>query len=44
MVKLAKPEQDMRFDVPVVGVPTLTTMAESRRDLLVHYGGQDVDV
>ena len=29
VVKLAKPNQDMRFDVPVVGVPTLTTMAKA---------------
>ena len=26
VVKLAKPRQDMRFDVPIVGVPTITTM------------------
>jgi DUF1009 family protein len=26
VVKVAKPEQDMRFDVPVVGVPTIETM------------------
>ena len=26
VVKLAKPDQDMRFDVPVVGVPTLESM------------------
>ena len=26
VVKVAKPAQDMRFDVPVVGVPTLTAM------------------
>ena len=25
-VKVAKPDQDMRFDVPVVGVPTIETM------------------
>jgi DUF1009 family protein len=28
VVKLAKPKQDMRFDVPVVGARTLETMAE----------------
>ena len=27
VVKTAKPDQDMRFDVPVVGVPTIETMA-----------------
>jgi DUF1009 family protein len=29
IVKVAKPNQDMRFDVPVVGVATIRTMAES---------------
>src|SRR5215213_3587064 len=27
VVKVAKPDQDMRFDVPVMGVPTIETMA-----------------
>ena len=26
VLKLSKPDQDMRFDVPVVGVPTIETM------------------
>jgi hypothetical protein len=26
VVKIAKPNQDMRFDVPVVGLKTITTM------------------
>ena len=26
MVKVAKPKQDMRFDVPVIGVRTVETM------------------
>lgn len=29
VVKVAKPNQDMRFDVPVVGIPTIQTMIES---------------
>ena len=29
VVKVAKPNQDMRFDVPVVGVPTIETMIEA---------------
>ena len=29
VVKVAKPQQDMRFDVPTVGLGTLKTMAES---------------
>ena len=28
VIKVAKPDQDMRFDVPVVGVPTIETMNE----------------
>jgi len=27
VIKVAKPKQDMRFDVPVIGVPTIETMA-----------------
>jgi hypothetical protein len=30
MVKLAKPNQDMRFDVPVIGVETIRIAAEAR--------------
>ncbi len=29
VVKVAKPNQDMRFDVPVVGVPTIETMSKA---------------
>lgn len=29
IVKVAKPKQDMRFDVPVVGVPTITAMRDA---------------
>lgn len=29
IIKVAKPEQDMRFDVPVIGLSTIRTMAES---------------
>ena len=29
VVKVAKPDQDMRFDVPVVGLPTIEAMAEA---------------
>jgi len=29
IVKIAKPDQDMRFDVPVVGLPTIATMSEA---------------
>ncbi len=29
VIKVAKPNQDMRFDVPVIGVPTIQTMIEA---------------
>ena len=29
VIKVAKPNQDMRFDVPVVGVPTIENMIEA---------------
>lgn len=29
IVKVAKPQQDMRFDVPIVGVPTIDVMREA---------------
>src|SRR6266851_632546 len=29
VVKIAKPDQDMRFDVPVVGLPTIAAMIEA---------------
>lgn len=34
VVKVAKPEQDMRFDVPTVGLQTLEKMAEARARVL----------
>src|SRR5207247_8353054 len=30
VIKIAKPDQDMRFDVPEVGVPTIESMIKSR--------------
>ena len=33
VVKIAKPNQDMRFDVPVIGVKTIEVMQQSWRDL-----------
>jgi UDP-2,3-diacylglucosamine hydrolase len=39
VVKMAKPRQDMRFDVPVVGPGTLTAMQEAQaRSLAVESG------
>ncbi|MFI4873813.1 MAG: LpxI family protein, partial [Blastopirellula sp. JB062] len=35
IVKVAKPQQDMRFDVPTIGVGTIEVMAESGATALV---------
>jgi len=40
VVQLAKPNQDMRFDVPVVGVPTLTTMTKAGATCLCITAGK----
>ena len=40
VVKVAKPEQDMRFDVPVVGVPTIRTMIEAGATCLSLTAGK----
>jgi UDP-2,3-diacylglucosamine hydrolase len=40
VLKLAKPNQDMRFDVPVVGVPTIETMAEAGAGCLCVSAGK----
>lgn len=40
VLKLAKPNQDMRFDVPVVGMPTIETMAEAGAGCLCLSAGK----
>jgi DUF1009 family protein len=40
VVKVAKPNQDMRFDVPVVGVPTIKTMIEAGATCLSLTAGK----
>jgi DUF1009 family protein len=40
VVKLAKPNQDMRFDVPVVGVPTIDAMVEAGATCLCITAGK----
>ena len=40
VVKVAKPNQDMRFDVPVVGVPTIETMIQSGATCLSVTAGK----
>ena len=40
VVKVAKPDQDMRFDVPVVGVPTIRAMADAGATCLAVTAGK----
>ena len=40
VIKVAKPAQDMRFDVPVVGVPTLTAMRDAGATVLSVDAGR----
>jgi hypothetical protein len=40
VVKLAKPKQDMRFDVPVIGVKTIETMARAGASCLSVDAGR----
>jgi len=40
VVKIAKPDQDMRFDVPVVGVPTLESMIAAGATCLCLTAGK----
>jgi len=40
VVKVAKPNQDMRFDVPVVGVPTIEAMVEAGATCLSITAGK----
>ncbi len=40
VIKVAKPDQDMRFDVPVVGVPTIKNMIEAGATCLAITAGK----
>jgi DUF1009 family protein len=40
VVKVAKPKQDLRFDVPVVGVPTIETMVRAHARCLAVEAGR----
>lgn len=40
VVKVAKPNQDMRFDVPIVGVKTITTMQQAGATCLALDAGK----
>jgi DUF1009 family protein len=40
VVKVAKPNQDMRFDVPVIGVPTIAAMRTAGATCLCVEAGR----
>jgi DUF1009 family protein len=40
VIKVAKPQQDMRFDVPVVGLPTIAVLREAGIRLLSIDAGR----
>jgi UDP-2,3-diacylglucosamine hydrolase len=40
MIKIAKPNQDMRFDVPVIGVETLNVATEAKLRLIAVEAGK----
>ena len=42
VVKVAKPQQDMRFDVPTVGVRTLRAMLSAGARVLAVEGGRTI--
>ncbi len=44
VVKVAKPQQDMRFDVPVVGVPTIAVLREAGIRLMSIDAGRTLVV
>ena len=41
-VKVSKPQQDLRFDVPAVGVGTIKTLQESRGSVLAVEAGKTI--
>ena len=42
VVKVAKPQQDMRFDVPTIGIGTLKTMAAAGGTVLAIEAGRTI--
>jgi len=42
IVKVAKPQQDMRFDVPTIGIQTLKTMVETGARVLAIEAGMTI--
>lgn len=42
IIKVAKPRQDMRFDVPTIGIGTLRSMVEARARVLAVEAGRTI--
>ena len=42
VIKMSKPDQDMRFDVPVVGMRTIETMAQAKATCLAVEAGKTI--
>ena len=42
MIKVAKPKQDMRFDVPTIGLGTIETMVQSGASCLAVEAGRTI--
>ena len=40
MIKVAKPNQDMRFDVPVIGIETIKAAADSKLRVIAVESGK----
>ncbi|HEB73679.1 MAG TPA: DUF1009 domain-containing protein, partial [Candidatus Desulfofervidus auxilii] len=40
VIKISKPQQDLRFDVPAVGVETINTMQEVKASALAIEAGK----
>ena len=42
IVKVAKPKQDMRFDIPTIGLGTIDAMIQARARVLAFEGGKTI--
>ena len=44
VIKVAKPSQDKRFDIPAIGLRTLKTMQKYKLDLIAVEAGETIIV
>ena len=44
VIKVAKPSQDKRFDIPAIGMRTLRTMKKNKADLIAVEAGETIIV